>query len=97
MIHGESPDMAFIFRAICGCASAVVVEDNETFHYVETLAGWKRRKTGTIERVTVDAAREEFGRTFMLHPSGRQGRQTWLRPHAVKEQSQEILPLGESR
>ena len=77
------PDsMAFLFRELCGCASAVTVEDIDTLHYVTDLAGWKQRKTGTIERVTVEVAREELARTFKLHPGNRRNRKlAWSRPH----------------
>ena len=75
------PDRAFVFRERCGCVSAVTVEDNETFHHADTLAGWKRRKYGTIAVVSVETAREALGKTFALHPLNRRGRRLWVLPH----------------
>jgi len=80
MSRGDG-DLAFLFRHPCGCASAVVVEDPGTLHYVDTLILWKRRKTGTIEHVTVDAAREALARTFKRHPAGQRRRKDWATPH----------------
>ena len=55
---------AFSLRERCGCVVAVTVED-EHLHYVDTVAAWRRSaKRCTVERMTVDEAREELGRTF---------------------------------
>lgn len=56
-------ERAFLLRARCGCAEAVSVEDDD-YHYVTDVARWKRIPTATIERVSIEVAREEIGKTF---------------------------------
>ena len=68
-------DMAFALRERCGCVVAVTVEDRG-LHYVQTVAAWQRSaKACTIERITVEAAKDELGRTFAAERL--RGRRHW--------------------
>ncbi len=58
----NEPTLAFVRRQTCGCVVAVVVED-EHFHYAQTLRDWTRRGS-QVEKITIEAAREELGKTF---------------------------------
>jgi len=56
---------AFLKRLACGCAVAVTVEDTDTLHYVRDVYNWQRQKIAAgIERVPLEVAREEIGKTF---------------------------------
>lgn len=55
-------DHAFVRRAPCECAVAVVVQDDED-HWVQTVAAWQRARA-RYERVTVEEARQALGETF---------------------------------
>ena len=71
-------DFAFVRREACGCVSAIVVQDDDTLHYIPTVAAWKRAKTGSVERLTVEQGREELTQTFRHHPAGsRRGWKAW--------------------
>ena len=70
---------AFLKRLTCGCAVAVTVEDTDTLHYVRDVRNWQRGKVAsTIERVTIEEAREEIGQTFRRAKDKR-----WKRGHPV--------------
>lgn len=70
-------DMAFVLREQCGCVVAITVED-AALHYVQTVAAWQRSaKRCVIERLTVEAAREELGRT--VEAERERGRRHWRR------------------
>lgn len=61
-------DFAFVKRIPCGCVVAVTVQDEDTLHYTQTVAAWKRNPKNIIERMTVEQAKAELERTFENHP-----------------------------
>jgi hypothetical protein len=71
-------------------------------HYVKTVAGWQRGKL-SVERMTIEQAREELGRTFERH-KGRPWRSCQEPPAMVaptrarsKRTAQQALDLEATR
>jgi hypothetical protein len=54
--------MAFVRREQCGCVVGVCVED-ANLHYAQTLANWARGGL-SVEKLSIDEAREEWGNTI---------------------------------
>ena len=61
-------DFAFAKLLPCRCVVAVTVQDEDTLHYIQTVARWKRNPKNIIERMTVEQAKAELERTLENHP-----------------------------